>query len=79
MRQPLRLRSEHTLEGPHSRCRFDSGVDAVGSCARAGVEQRLFLNASNVINMNVTYGPAWKDAVQILSGRLLRISAQFEF
>jgi hypothetical protein len=37
------------------------------------------LNASNVINENVTYGPAWRDAVQILSGRLLRIGAQFDF
>ena len=37
------------------------------------------LNASNVINMNVTYGSAWKDATQILSGRLLRLGAQFDF
>jgi len=37
------------------------------------------LNASNVINMNVTYGPSWKDAIQILSGRLLRVGAQFDF
>ena len=33
------------------------------------------VNASNVLNMNLTYGPAWKDATQILSGRLLRIGA----
>lgn len=29
--------------------------------------------------MNLTYGPAWKDATQILSGRLRRFGAQFDF
>ena len=37
------------------------------------------LNANNVINENTTYGPAWRDAIQILSGRLLRIGAQIDF
>jgi hypothetical protein len=37
------------------------------------------MNASNVINMNTTYGTSWKDAIQILSGRLLRVGAQFDF
>jgi hypothetical protein len=54
---------------------------------RLGANRRLrpsldvynVLNASNVINENLTYGPAWRDAVQILSGRLLRIGAQFDF
>jgi hypothetical protein len=29
--------------------------------------------------MNLTYGPAWKDATQILSGRLLRLGVQLDF
>jgi len=37
------------------------------------------LNASNVLNMNTTYGPTWTNVTQILSGRLLRIGAQFDF
>ena len=37
------------------------------------------LNASNVINQNLTYGPAWRDATQILAGRLLRVGVQFDF
>jgi hypothetical protein len=46
---------------------------------RPSLDVYNLLNASNVINMNVTYGPAWKDATQILSGRLLRMGAQFDF
>jgi hypothetical protein len=46
---------------------------------RPSLDVYNLLNASNVINMNVTYGPSWKDAVQILSGRLLRFGAQFDF
>ncbi|HEY3160813.1 MAG TPA: hypothetical protein VGJ78_17725, partial [Vicinamibacterales bacterium] len=46
---------------------------------RPSLDVYNLLNASNVINMNVTYGPNWKDAIQILSGRLLRIGAQFDF
>jgi hypothetical protein len=37
------------------------------------------LNASNVLNMNTTYGPTWTNVTQILSGRLLRLGAQFDF
>jgi hypothetical protein len=46
---------------------------------RPSLDVYNLLNASNVINENVTYGPAWRDAVQILSGRLLRIGAQLDF
>ena len=37
------------------------------------------LNASNVLNMNTTYGSTWTNVTQILSGRLLRVGAQFDF
>jgi hypothetical protein len=37
------------------------------------------LNAGNVLNMNTTYGPTWTNVTQILSGRLLRVGAQFDF
>jgi len=58
-----------------------SRVFQLGGTARVRPSLDVYnvLNASNVINMNVTYGPAWKDAIQILSGRLLRIGAQFDF
>jgi hypothetical protein len=46
---------------------------------RPSLDVYNLLNASNVINMNTTYGPSWKDAIQILTGRLLRIGAQFDF
>src|SRR5258705_6887710 len=58
-----------------------SRVFALGGTRRIRPSLDVYnlLNASNVINMNVTYGPNWKDAIQILSGRLLRIGAQFDF
>lgn len=37
------------------------------------------LNASNVLNMNTNYGATWQNVTQILSGRLLRVGAQFDF
>jgi hypothetical protein len=46
---------------------------------RANLDIYNTLNASNVINMNTTYGAAWKTPTQILSGRLLRLGAQFDF
>jgi hypothetical protein len=36
-------------------------------------------NASNVLSMTPTYGPAWLNAAQVLSARLLRIGAQLDF
>ena len=29
--------------------------------------------------MNTQYGPTWTNVTQILSGRLLRVGAQFDF
>jgi len=29
--------------------------------------------------MNTTYGSTWKDVTQILNGRQLRVSVQFDF
>jgi putative oxidoreductase len=46
---------------------------------RANLDVYNVLNASNVLNMNTTYGAAWKTPTQILSGRLLRVGAQFDF
>jgi len=46
---------------------------------RPSLDVYNLMNASNVINMNTTYGTSWKDAIQILSGRLLRVGAQFDF
>jgi hypothetical protein len=37
------------------------------------------LNASNVLNMNTQYGATWTNVTQILSGRLLRVGAQFDW
>jgi hypothetical protein len=36
-------------------------------------------NASDVLRMNTRYGPAWQDVQQILSGRLIKLGAQFDF
>ena len=69
---------EPRLQQVDLRC---SRVFALGGTRRIRPSLDVYnlLNASNVINMNTTYGPSWKDAIQILSGRLLRIGAQFDF
>jgi len=36
-------------------------------------------NAATVLAMNTTYGSTWKDVTQILNGRQLRVSVQFDF
>ena len=36
-------------------------------------------NTSNVLSMINTYGGAWRNAAQVLSARLLRVSAQLDF
>ncbi len=36
-------------------------------------------NASSVLSMGPTYGPAWLNAAQVLSARLLRVGAQLDF
>jgi hypothetical protein len=36
-------------------------------------------NASNVLSMTPTYGPAWQNVAYALSARLLRIGAQLDF
>jgi hypothetical protein len=36
-------------------------------------------NSSNVLNMTTRYGPAWLNAIQIMGGRLMKISAQLDF
>ncbi len=49
---------------------------------RGGLDVYNVFNASNVLNMNTTYSPpggVWRDATQILGGRLLRLGAQFDF
>jgi hypothetical protein len=46
---------------------------------RGNLDVYNVLNASNVLNMNTTYGPTWQNVTQILSGRLLRVGAQFDF
>jgi hypothetical protein len=46
---------------------------------RANLDVYNVLNASNVLNMNTQYGPTWTNVTQILSGRLLRVGAQFDF
>jgi hypothetical protein len=37
------------------------------------------LNASNVLSQTAGYGARWRNVAQILSGRLLRVGAQFDF
>ena len=46
---------------------------------RGSLDVYNLFNASSVLSMTPTYGPAWLNAAQVLSARLLRVSAQFDF
>ena len=46
---------------------------------RANVDIYNVFNAGDVLAMSDTYGPTWKDVIQILTGRMLRVGAQFDF
>jgi carboxypeptidase family protein len=37
------------------------------------------INASDVLAQSTTYGPTWRNVTSILTGRMLRVSAQFDF
>jgi len=49
------------------------------SRVRGSLDVYNLFNASSVLSMTPTYGPAWLNAAQVLSARLLRVSAQFDF
>ena len=46
---------------------------------RANLDIYNVFNASDVLAMSTAYGPTWKDVIQILTGRMLRVGAQFDF
>ena len=46
---------------------------------RGSLDIYNIFNASSVLAMTPTYGPAWLNAAQVLSARLLRVSAQLDF
>lgn len=45
---------------------------------RGNVDIYNVFNASNVLSMTTTYGPAWRDVAQVLSARLVRVGAQLD-
>ena len=46
---------------------------------RGSLDIYNIFNASSVLSMTPTYGASWLNAAQVLSPRLLRIGAQFDF
>ena len=72
-----------TIFGPRLQqvdLRFSRLFSLVGNARiRGNFDVYNVMNASNVLNMNTNYGPAWQNVTQILSGRLLRLGAQFDF
>jgi hypothetical protein len=52
---------------------------AGASRVRGSVDIYNLFNASSVLSMTPTYGAAWMNAAQVLSARLLRVSAQLDF
>ena len=46
---------------------------------QANLDLYNLFNSSSVLNVNTRYGPAWLNAVQIMGGRLAKVSFQFDF
>jgi hypothetical protein len=46
---------------------------------RGSLDVYNIFNASSVLSMTPTYGASWLNAAQVLSPRLLRVGAQFDF
>jgi hypothetical protein len=46
---------------------------------QGSVDVYNLMNASNVLNMTTRYGPAWLNAIQIMGGRLMKVSLQLDF
>jgi len=46
---------------------------------RGNLDVYNVFNAASVLAMTPVYGPRWQNAAQVLSARLLRVSAQFDF
>jgi hypothetical protein len=46
---------------------------------RGNLDVYNLFNASSVLAMTPVYGASWQNAAQVLSARLLRVSAQFDF
>ena len=49
------------------------------SKVRANFDVYNLSNRSNVLNMTTRFGPQWLQPIQIMGGRLLKLSAQFDF
>jgi hypothetical protein len=60
--------------------RFSKDVQLGGARRlRGNLDIFNILNASNVLSQTTAYGGRWRDVAQVLSGRLLRVGAQFDF
>ena len=59
--------------------RFSRVVPMGKSKVRANFDVYNLSNRSNVLNMTTRFGPQWLQPIQIMGGRLLKLSAQFDF
>lgn len=46
---------------------------------RGNLDLHNIFNASDVLSLNTRYGDVWQNPITILGGRLLKLSAQFDF
>ena len=46
---------------------------------RSNLDIYNVINASDVLAQSATYGPTWRSVTSILTGRMLRVGAQFDF
>jgi len=46
---------------------------------RGNLDLHNLFNAADILSMNTRYGAVWQNPITILGGRLLKVSAQFDF
>jgi hypothetical protein len=65
--QQIDLRASRTFRFG-ARTRFQANLDLYN-----------VTNSNSVLNMTTRYGPAWLNAIQVMGGRLVKVSAQLDF
>jgi hypothetical protein len=59
--------------------RFTRNFQAGRSQVRANFDVFNLFNAGNVLRLTDRYGTSWLNAVAVMGGRLIKVSAQLDF
>ena len=83
--KPSRRSSTHYDRGTRNRLsqfdlRFARTFSLRGTHRlKASVDVLNLFNANSVLRINDRYGASWQNVLQVLTGRLIKVGAQFDF